>query len=112
MKKNTSIMITTLKKYEDHRFDNQTETYHAISEYLGTFERKMVIFESNWDTEDIFNSISVYPFLSNIPNILGNKFPVQVGLRHLESFSIKSNRFTPLLKPRSTEPNWIKPDTL
>ena len=79
-------MITTLNKYEDHRTDYQTELGgHTISEYVTGFDRRMIIFESNWDTADIFNATSVYPFFSNITNIIDKQIPVKVGLRHFDS---------------------------
>ncbi len=49
------------------------------------YERKMMILESNWDSENVFNQISVYPFLSNISQILGEKQPIKVGYRHFDS---------------------------
>jgi len=76
-------MITTLKQYETKSTDSQSEIHQNTDGLF--FERKMMILESNWDTEDIFNRISVYPFLSNISQILGNKRDIKVGHRHFDS---------------------------
>ena len=76
-------MITTLKKYEDNYIENQLEIdYLKKGFYYG---RKIIILESNWDTENVFNNISIYPFLSNISNIMGYRHPVEIGYRHFDS---------------------------
>jgi hypothetical protein len=84
-------MITTLKKYEGHHIDNQIEQDHIISEYLGTFERKMLIFENYWTEEFFTNDLSVKPFFENIGNILVNNLPVQVAHRYFDSEKSLSN---------------------
>ena len=76
-------MITTLKKFETNTpyYPIETDVY-SNGFFYG---RKMMILESNWEEEDSFNTISVYPFLSNIGNVLGNKFRIEVGHRHFDS---------------------------
>jgi len=95
-------MITNLKTFEtdyidnlmdtqnDIQFDNQVDTQtepktDSEIEPGFPFGRKIIILESNWDIENTFNNISVYPFLSNISPILGNKHPIQVGHRNFDS---------------------------
>jgi len=76
-------MITTLKKYETNFIEDPLGIHQDISGFY--FERKMMILESNWDTENMFNSISVFPFLSNISTFLSNKQQIKVGYRHFDS---------------------------
>lgn len=76
-------MITTLDKYENEYVDNQINAQMSPEGFF--YERKMMILESNWDTENVFNQISVYPFLSNISQILGEKQSIKVGYRHFDS---------------------------
>lgn len=76
-------MITTLKKFEDNNIENQLDIdYPKKGFYYG---RKLMILESNWDTENVFNNISIFPFLSNISNIMGYRHPIDVGYRHFDS---------------------------
>ena len=76
-------MITKLKQYETNSMEDPLGIQQNVSGFF--FERKMMILESNWDTENVFNSISVLPFLSNINTILGDKRPIKVGHRHFDS---------------------------
>lgn len=76
-------MITTLEQYESEIVDDQLQKdQYSTGFYYG---RKMMILESNWESEDVFNNISVYPFLSNMSNLLGNQYPIKVGHRYFDS---------------------------
>ena len=86
-------MITQFNRYNQTLIepDKQTEVDHVISEYLGTFERKMLILENYW-TEKLFtNNLSVKPFLENIEDILVNNLPVFVAHRYFDSEKSLSN---------------------
>jgi len=76
-------MITSLKKYETTNSEIQAEIQQQTTGFA--FEKKMLIIESNWESADVFNKISVYPFLSNISQILGDKRQIKVGHRHFDS---------------------------
>ena len=76
-------MITKLNTFETDYVDNQIETQLNPSGFY--YEKKMMILESNWNSEDVFNDISVYPFLSNISNILGESQSIKVGHRNFDS---------------------------
>lgn len=76
-------MITTLDKYENEYVDNQMKAQMSPEGFF--FERKMMILESNWESDDVYNQITVYPFLSNISQILGEIHSIKVGHRHFDS---------------------------
>ena len=75
-------MITKLNQYESNVIDNQIETEEVNGFYYG---RKMMILESNWEPTNVFNTISVYPFLSNIASVNGHQFDVKIGYRHFDT---------------------------
>ena len=76
-------MITSLTKYENEYVETQLKSQMSPNGFF--YERKMMILESNWDSENVFNQISVYPFLANISNILCDKQSITVGHRHFDS---------------------------
>jgi len=80
-------MITQFNEYRNNLVqpDNQIEQDHIISEYLATFEPKMVILENYWTEELFSNTLSVMPFLSNIGNILENDRIIRVAHRYFDS---------------------------
>ena len=69
--------------YENEYVEKQLKAQMSPNGFF--FQRKMMVLESNWDTENVFNQISVYPFLANISNILGDKHEIKIGHRHFDS---------------------------
>ena len=53
-----------------------------VQEYLGTFERRMLILENPWNF-DVFNGQSVKPFLKNLGNLISKD--IKVGHRFIDS---------------------------
>jgi len=76
-------MITTLKNFETDIVSGEIPPDQLDNGFF--FDRKMLILESNWDSESVYNKISVYPFLSNISSFTGEQVSVQVGYRNFDS---------------------------
>jgi ABC-type branched-subunit amino acid transport system substrate-binding protein len=78
-------MITQFKDYTDNQpSQKQEEIDHVIQEYLGTYERKMMIFENYWN-DSFFNETnnqSVKPFLENIGNLIGESVSTSHRMIH------------------------------
>ena len=73
-------MITQFENFQSNStIQDQLEIYHTIEEYLGTYEKKMVVFENNW-TWTYFNdstSQSAKSFLCNIGQLIGEQVDVE-----------------------------------
>ena len=79
-------MITQFKDFSfNHPVQDQKVIDRVIEEYLGTFERKMMVFENYWNSEFFseFRNQSVKPYLENIGNLIGES--VTVGHRYIDS---------------------------
>jgi len=63
--------------------ENPKDLQHSTDGFL--YERNLLIFESNLEISDVFNPISVYPLLTNIPKLSGEKAQIKVGLRYIDS---------------------------
>jgi hypothetical protein len=78
-------MITTFNEYTGKRdLINQpfSDQEKVVQEYVGTFERKMLILENPWNY-NLFNDQSVKPFLSNIGNLISQN--IKVGYGYIDS---------------------------
>jgi len=73
-------MITQFDNFQSNStIQDQLEIDHTIEEYLGTYEKKMVVFENNW-TGTYFNDSpnqSAKPFLCNIGQLIGEQVDVE-----------------------------------
>ena len=76
-------MITTLNKYEKDYIETRLDSQQDSNGFV--FNKKLMILESNWKPDEVFNDISVFPFLSNISTILKDQPPITVGHRHFDS---------------------------
>jgi hypothetical protein len=77
-------MITLYDKFVDTQShdENQELIDHTIQEYLGSFERRMLCFESRW-IDDLYQKLSVKPFIENLDQLTGQ--PITVGYKYFES---------------------------
>lgn len=75
-------MITQFQEYNTSKEANFTEQQKIVQEYLGTYERKILILENYWNL-DIFNNQSVKPFYENIGNLICDD--VKVAHRYIDS---------------------------
>ena len=85
-------MITKLKTFESDYVDNQIDIQTAAltgtqSEPGFPYGRKMLVLESNWKTDDVYNSVSVHPFFSNLSKLMCVHQSIEVGLRNFDSLS-------------------------
>jgi hypothetical protein len=73
-------MITLFENFcPDQPVQDQLVIDHTIEEYLGTYDRKMVVLENNW-TNSYFNDSpgqSAKPFLQNIGQLIGEQVEVE-----------------------------------
>ena len=76
-------MITTLDEFENDYIENRNDSEKDTNVFV--FPQKLMILESNWKPEDVFNNVSVFPFLSNISTIIKDQPPIKVGHRHFDS---------------------------
>ena len=76
-------MITTLDEYENDYMENRNDSQQDTNAFV--FPKKLMILESNWKPEDVFNNVSVYPLLSNISIIIKDQPLIKIGHRHFDS---------------------------
>ena len=74
-------MITQFRDYNISQIDYDAQE-KIISEYIGTFERKILILENYWNP-DLFNRQSTKPFFEQIGNLINED--VMVGHRYIDS---------------------------
>ena len=77
-------MITLFDKFTDTQphDDKQELIDHTVQEYLGSFERRMLCFESSWQN-NLYNKQSVKPFIMNLDQLVEQ--PISVGYKYFES---------------------------
>ena len=76
-------MITQFEQFTDSPTTlKQKEINHIVHEYLGTFERLMLCFESPWNF-NVYNKQSCKPFIENLNILTGEN--IEVGHRYFES---------------------------
>jgi hypothetical protein len=79
-------MITQYKDFSfNHPIQDQKVINRVIEDYLGSYERKMMVFENYWNSEFFseFSNQSVKPFIGNIGSLIGES--VTVGHRFIDS---------------------------
>ena len=74
-------MITQFKEYNDCQEDYVAQE-QVIEEYIGSFERKMLILENYWNP-NLFNNLSIKPYFVNLGNLINED--VRVGHRFIDS---------------------------
>ena len=77
-------MIKTFNKYAG-KLNNPSLPSIAdqtIEEYLGTFEKKMMVFESYWN-DNVFDNQSIKPFIKNIGSLVCDE--IKVAHRYFDS---------------------------
>ena len=76
-------MITQFNKFtESPNSLSQDDIKHTIQEYSGSFERRMLCFESEWQN-NLYKKRSVEPFIRNIDTL--TREPIFVGYKYFES---------------------------
>jgi hypothetical protein len=77
-------MITLYDKFVDTQPHdaNQELIDHTLQEYIGSFERRMLCFESAWQN-NLYNKQSVKPFIMNLDQLVEQ--PITVGYKYFES---------------------------
>jgi hypothetical protein len=83
-KKPFAIIITLFDQFNDIQSHNENQELidHTIQEYLGSFERRMLCFESSWQ-DDLYKKQSIRPFIENLDQLLGQQ--ITIGYKYIES---------------------------